>query len=300
MNAEKGLLDKNYPQYNDYNFKSILHQRANGLLKFIGIPYEILSVTLSEYMNLGPGISRIDFAGDVYKDGRVISLILECQTKLPNDEDIKRFFQYVASMRIFKNNDVELYILCTEKSDYAKKEFKINDECTYTMHVISLKQFKARKIFKTIEDKLKNKELITDEDIASLQVIVYTDYEEAPLEILIRARKLIERISVQSKMDLNDKKAVIYLLDVLCVNMLDENDADRYGEETDMLLNPTDRYLLKKGRKEGIKEGIIEGRKEGIDEGKLDVAYKLMDKGFSIEEVVELTGLAKEFILKGK
>ncbi len=101
-------------------------------------------------------------------------------------------------------------------------------------------------------------------------------------------------------MDLNDKKAVIYLLDVLCVNMLDENDADRYGEETDMLLNPTDRYLLKKGRKEGIKEGIIEGRKEGIDEGKLDVAYKLMDKGFSIEEVVELTGLAKEFILKGK
>ncbi len=90
--------------------------------------------------------------------------------------------------------------------------------------------------------------------------------------------------------------------------MLDENDADRYGEETDMLLNPTDRYLLKKGRKEGIKEGIIEGkkegiikgRKEGIDEGKLDVAYKLMDKGFSIDEVVELTGLAKEFILKGK
>ncbi|WP_296792112.1 hypothetical protein [uncultured Methanobrevibacter sp.] len=45
-----------------------------------------------------------------------------------------------------------------------------------------------------------------------------------------------------------------------------------------MMLNPTDRYLLKKG--------------------KLEVAKKLLAKGFQIEEIIELTDLTKEDILK--
>ena len=269
-----------YPHYHDYNFKSVLQERANGLLKFIGIQYRLLSVMMSEFTTIGPGISRIDFAGGVQKKDKVITLILECQSKLPTDDDIKRFFQYVSSMRIFKNNNVELFILCIEKAPYTKKEFIINDECTYAMHVISLKDYKAREIFKSIEDKLKNNEEITDMDIASLQVIVYTDYEESQLEILLKARKLIERIAESSGMDINDKKAIVYLLNVLSVNMLDEDENDKYQEETYMMLNPTDRYLLKKG--------------------KLDVARNLLAEGFPIEKVVKFTGLSKEDILKGK
>ena len=51
-----------------------------------------------------------------------------------------------------------------------------------------------------------------------------------------------------------------------------------------MLIDPTDRFLLKKGRKEG----------------KLFVAHSMLDKGFSIEYVVELTGLSREVILNSK
>ena len=292
MNTKNNILDKNYPQYNDYYFKSVLRQRANGLLKFIGIPYQIDTMILSEYTTVGPGISRIDFAGDVKGDEKNITLILECQSELPTDEDIKRFFQYVSSLRIFKNNNVELYILCTKKPSYDKKEFVINDECTYTMHVISLKDFKAREIFKCIEDKLKNNGKITDEDIASLQVIVYTDYEESELEVLLKARMLLEKIAEKSKIDINEKKAIIYLLDVLSVNMLDDEKVEKYEEETYMLLNPTDRYLLKKGKSEGKLEGEFEGKR--------NVALNLLDDGFPIEKVVELTGLSKEDILNAK
>ena len=53
-----------------------------------------------------------------------------------------------------------------------------------------------------------------------------------------------------------------------------------------MMLNPTDRYLLKKGKNEGKREG------------KLEVAKKLLAKGFQIEEIIELTGLTKEDLLK--
>jgi len=288
MNAKNDILDKNYPQYNDYYFKSVLRQRANGLLKFLKIPYQIDAMILSEYTTVGPGISRIDFAGDVKGDEKNITLILECQSELPTDEDIKRFFQYVSSLRIFKNNNIELYILCTKKPSYNKREFVINDECTYTMHVISLKDFKAREIFKCIEDKLKNNGEITDEDIASLQVIAYTDYDGSELEVLLKARMLLEKIAEKSKMDINEKKALIYLLDVLSVNMLDDDEAEEYEEETYMMLNPTDRYLEKKGKLEGKLEG------------KRDVARNLLDEGFSIEQVVKLTGLSKEAILNAK
>lgn len=277
MSSVNQISDKKYAQYNDYYFKSVLLERANGLLKFIGIPYEIVSIMLSEFTNVSPGISRIDFAGDVKKDDTNISLILECQSKLPTEEDIKRFFQYVASLTNFKNQNVELFILCTEKVPYDKKEFVINDECTYMMHVISLKDFKASTIFKNIENKLNNNEKITEEDIASLQLIIYTDYDELEYEVLIEARWLLEEISKQSNMDINEKKAIIYLFDVLSTNMLDDVEMEKYGEVTYMLLNPMDRFLEDKGRKEG----------------KLDDAKILLKKGFSIEEIVEITKLSQ-------
>lgn len=205
---------------------------------------------------------------------------MECQSKLPTEEDIKRFFQYMASLRNFKNQNVELFILCTEKVPFDKKEFVINDECTYMMHVISLKDFKASTIFKNIENKLNNNEKITEDDIASLQLIVYTDYDELEYEVLIEARWLLEEISKQSNMDINEKKAIIYLFDVLSTNMLDDVEMEKYGEVTYMLLNPMDRFLEDKGRKDG----------------KLDDAKILLKKGFSIEEIVEITKLSQEDI----
>jgi len=172
------------------------------------------------------------------------------------------------------------------------------------MHVISLKDFRASEIFKSLEYKLKNNEKITDTDIASLQLIVYTDFEEPKLEILNRARKLFERISESLVFDINEKMAVIYLFDVLSANMLDENEYELYVEENVMILNPVERYMNKKGKEEGIeqgkKEGIKVGKKEGIKEGKLEVAGNLLDEGLVIEDVVRITGLSKEDILKGK
>ena len=62
-----------------------------------------------------------------------------------------------------------------------------------------------------------------------------------------------------------------------------DDEVEEYGG-INMLLNPTDRYLEKKGKLEG----------------KRDVARNLLDEGFSIEQVVRLTGLSKEDILNAK
>ena len=59
-----------------------------------------------------------------------------------------------------------------------------------------------------------------------------------------------------------------------------------------MILNPVERYFTNKGRQEG--------RQEGWDDSSLSTAKKMLEKGFSIDEISELTGLSKKDILNGK
>ena len=55
---------------------------------------------------------------------------------------------------------------------------------------------------------------------------------------------------------------------------------------------------FKEGREEGMKEGREEGMKEGREEERLKNARKMRAKGFTIEDIAEITGLAKEKIEK--
>ena len=48
----------------------------------------------------------------------------------------------------------------------------------------------------------------------------------------------------------------------------------------------------KKLKKEGLKEGIREGKKEGIREGKKEAARKMLEKGYDIGIISEITGLS--------
>ena len=55
-----------------------------------------------------------------------------------------------------------------------------------------------------------------------------------------------------------------------------------------MILNPVERYIESKAKQ------------EGIEEGKLEVAFNLLKDGYVIDEVVKITGLSKEDILKAR
>ncbi|MEQ8173038.1 MAG: hypothetical protein ABRQ38_29405 [Candidatus Eremiobacterota bacterium] len=66
-----------------------------------------------------------------------------------------------------------------------------------------------------------------------------------------------------------------------------------------MLLENLEKFekeTYKKGRKIGLKEGIEKGMEKGTLQGKLDVARKMVNDGFPLEEVVKYTGLMMENI----
>ena len=70
-----------------------------------------------------------------------------------------------------------------------------------------------------------------------------------------------------------------------------------------MLLENLEKFekeTYKKGRKIGLKEGIEKGMEKGMEKGtlhgKLDVARKMVNDGFPLEEVVKYTGLMIESV----
>ena len=66
-------------------------------------------------------------------------------------------------------------------------------------------------------------------------------------------------------------------------------------EEDELLVrNTRDEFV----RREALAEGIAEGEAKGKTEGKTEIAKNLLKKDYSIEEIVEITGLTKEEIEK--
>ncbi|AGT33189.1 hypothetical protein M493_14755 [Geobacillus genomosp. 3] len=53
---------------------------------------------------------------------------------------------------------------------------------------------------------------------------------------------------------------------------------------------------IQQGVKQGIKQGIEQGRQKGIEEGKIDIAKKMLAKGYDVGTIHELTGLPAEKI----
>ena len=158
------------------------------------------------------------------------------------------------------------------------------------MHMVSLKEFKAKEIFNNIENKLKNNIQVSDEDIASLQLIIYTDFTEPPVKILKKARKLIDRIADTQIIDINEKIAIQYLFDLLSANMLNNEELEEYLEENKMILNPRERYF----NQQGIEKGI----EKGMENGRIEVAKNLLKTGMPLEEVIKITELPKNKILE--
>ena len=70
-------------------------------------------------------------------------------------------------------------------------------------------------------------------------------------------------------------------------------------EEDEMLVrNTRDEIARKEGKAEGLAEGKAEGLAEGEAKGKVEIAINLLKKDYSIEEIIEITGLTKEEIEK--
>ncbi len=77
-----------------------------------------------------------------------------------------------------------------------------------------------------------------------------------------------------------------------CVNMSECRDIDW---NSDIIAARIDGILCR-----AEKAGFDAGRKKGISDGKLEIARNMLEKGFSLDDIVDVTGLSEKDILNAE
>ena len=58
--------------------------------------------------------------------------------------------------------------------------------------------------------------------------------------------------------------------------------------------------MLTRAENNGKEEGIKEGKEEGIRDGKLETAENMLKKGYTIADIIDVTGLSEKDILNSE
>ena len=53
---------------------------------------------------------------------------------------------------------------------------------------------------------------------------------------------------------------------------------------------------IKQGIKQGVKQGVEQGIEQGIEQGKIDTALRMLQKGYTVNDVCDITGLERNVV----
>ena len=149
------------------------------------------------------------------------------------------------------------------------------------------------------------KEVDTNEEMNDLLEIYHIDLNYLKGMCYNECRNELERICFMFKENVNDLEGEIKMDDIM-----DEAYEELQRLSQDLgIIGLYDKEKVEKkimntkledaritGMELGIKQGIEQGIEQGIMQHKKDVAIKLIQKGFSIEEIMEITELTEEQI----
>ncbi len=201
----------------------------------------------------------------------------EFQTTNKGKLDLRRFRVYESVLSLQKDKDVTTYVVYSGNIKSAKDtlETGINK---YKVKSIFMSDKNGDLIVEELENKVKNKENITKQELVAL---TFTPIMGGKLT---KAEKIIKSIRIVKSSDNEYKYDIESMLYAFADKFLKGKDLQKVKEEISM--TELGRMLIEDGRTEGRIEGRIEGRTEGRTEGKRETLIKLLIKkfGFLSEE----------------
>ena len=197
----------------------------------------------------------------------------EFQTTNKGKLDLRRFRVYESVLSLQKDKDVKTYVVYSGNIKSAKDtlETGINK---YKVKSIFMSDKNGDLIVEELENKVKNKENITKQELVAL---TFTPIMGGKLT---KAEKIIKSIRIVKSSDNEYKYDIESMLYAFADKFLKGKDLQKVKEEISM--TELGRMLIEDGRT----EGRIEGRTEGRTEGKRETLIKLLIKkfGFLSEE----------------
>ena len=217
-------------------------------------------------------------------------LHLEFQT-IVNLENLKRFLLYDARMINKDDRNVNTAVVYSGRIKRAPNQIK-RGSITYKVTNIYMKEYDGDAEYKILHDKMIKNEPLNEEDILKLIFLPLMKSKQTEDEMAICAAELAKNI------DGEIKTFVIGAIIAVTDKFMSEDYKKKLLEV--LRLTQIEQWIKEEGIKEGIREGIKEGIKEGELKKAMETAEAALRKGFTIEDIIEITGLTKEVVLKIK
>ena len=281
----------------DMTFKHISKTHLNELINLLpnDINIEIdenteIEILTEEQISIEPSLYKPDL---IVRIGNLI-LMIEYQSTYVAKDDKKRFKVYISNFD-YKNNkkNLEIIFLVLSTAEYSKMaKHSINKWDTFTFPIVSLYNINEREIISNIEEKINNRETITDSELIEL----------ALTPMMVRGRDNIinqfeEIIPLMSEITYRSKKIKesVYAIALMLGNMyFTKNDPLRKkilgdfmykGDFIQEYIEEKEEIALKKGKEEGMKEGEKNGK---IDLIKKQLNNEIISMNIAINELISL------------
>jgi predicted transposase/invertase (TIGR01784 family) len=205
-------------------------------------------------------------------------LHLEFQTTV-NLENLKRFLLYDARLINKDNRNVNTAVVYSGRIEIAPEQLKLGS-IVYQVINVYMKDYDGDAEYNRLHDKILKHEVLDEEDILKLIFLPLMKSKHTEEEMAIRAAELAKEVEGEIK---------TFIIGAI-IAVTDRFMSEDYKKKLLEVLRMTqiERWIREEGREEGKKEG------------KMETAKAALAKGFSIEDVIEITGLTKEVVRKLK
>lgn len=277
----------------DMIFKDIAEEDVDILLEIVNKPSKFKRIWTSELRQIDPSTYKPDLIIELDNE----NLIIEFQSTKVDNNFSRRAHSYVAitDQKKKNNKEVNLCVISTvEKTKTIK--YKVNKLNIFKYEVFGNDFFDGEKIIKSIEEKYKQKQEITQKESIyySLAPIMTKNKNiENNLEKTIKIILTLNNLSTSTK---NLCYGILWLLvDKYCKDTLTRNLLSNVlGDKMKLIYEYGERKEqegMQKGMQEGRQEGMQQGMQEGMQKGMRSILVKLYESGMSIKEIAEKTEL---------
>ena len=236
-------------------------------LKFFGIDKKVKDSSSTEIVVLEAKNLHMDYTF-LMEDNSYIHI--EFQSTNKGKDDLRRFRAYESLLSFQTKKDVVTYVIYSNGIQNAMDTLKtgINE---YNTKVISMYDKDGDIIFDKVQEKLRDKEEITKQDLVALTFSPIMGGNLTKLDKILKSIRLVRKIDNEYRYDM---KSMLYAF------------ADKflYGKELEKVKEEIS--MTKLG------EMLVEdGIKKGKEEQATDTAIKAIEMGLENDAISKLTGL---------
>ena len=302
------IKPKKYNLKNDIIFNAFFSRKENEgfLIDFLEslLKLEITKIDIREQVNLEK-LAKNEKGGRLDLQARLNNgIIVNIELQIKNENNIEKRTLFYCSKTLSREvkrgtdyNDIEQVIMINILDykllgfdEYVSETVTVLDKHRDCEIIKGMKWYfielpKFRKSNPDMNEKLNQWLAFID------------DYDKGVIEMAEKKNKTLEKARAEMNYLTGDEE-VRRLAELREKWEMDYISAKKTGRKDGLRQGKIEgkKEGLEEGRKEGLEKGKKEGLEKGREESKIQIANKLLEKGMSIEEIHEITGLNKKEI----